>query len=80
MYKNHSKFKICLSNIQVTGEGFLLVYSVINRKSFENISNIYARILRIKESNNYLIFLVANKIYLIQFREVTEEQIREMKA
>ncbi len=52
---------------------------VTNRKSFENISDIHARVLRIEGSNNDPIILVANKIDLVSFREVIEEG-REMTA
>ena len=31
------------------GDGFLLVYSVTDRQSFENISNFYTQILRVKD-------------------------------
>ncbi len=50
-----------------------------NRKSFKNISDIHARVLRIEGSNNDPIILIANKVYLVRFREVIEEG-REMAA
>jgi len=32
-----------------TGDGFLLVYSVVDRRSFENLENFYTQILRVKD-------------------------------
>ncbi len=32
-----------------TGEGFLLVYSIIDRNSFEEIPKFYRQILRVKD-------------------------------
>jgi Ras-related protein M-Ras len=62
------------------GDGFLLVYSVTDAKSFENIRKIYDQILTIKAGVNYPMILVANKVDLVRLRKVTEEQGREMAA
>ena len=32
------------------GQGFLLVYSIISRSTFEEVSELYAKIIRTKES------------------------------
>jgi len=32
-----------------TGDGYLLVYSVIDRRSFENVKNFYTQVLRVKD-------------------------------
>ena len=52
------------------GDGFLLVYSVTDKQSYENIMNFYTQILRVKDRDVYPMLLVANK--------VTEEQGREL--
>ncbi|CAI8044316.1 Ras-like protein 2 [Geodia barretti] len=44
-----------------TGEGFLLVYSIIDRNSFEEIPKFYRQILRVKDRPEFPMVLVANK-------------------
>jgi Ras-related protein M-Ras len=60
------------------GDGFLLVYSVTDPKSFENIRKIYDKILSVKAGVTHLMILVGNKVDLVFLRKVTEEQGREM--
>jgi GTPase KRas protein len=43
------------------GEGFLLVYSITDRNSFDSISAYHRQILRVKESESVPIALVGNK-------------------
>lgn len=54
-----------------TGEGFLLVYSMTSRSSFEEISTYYHQILRVKDREHFPMVLVANKCDLEQEREIT---------
>ncbi|XP_041367553.1 ras-related protein M-Ras-like [Gigantopelta aegis] len=60
------------------GDGFLLVYSVTDRQSFENIVNFHTQILRVKDRDTYPMILVANKVDLVGQRKVTEDQGREL--
>jgi Ras-related protein M-Ras len=60
------------------GDGFLMVYSVTDPKSFENIRKIYDQILSVKAGVKYPMILVGNKVDLVRLRKVTEEQGREM--
>ena len=62
------------------GDGFLLVYSVTDKQSFENIRHFYTQILRVKDRDSYPMLLVANKVDLVHLRKVSEEQGREMAA
>jgi Ras-related protein M-Ras len=62
------------------GDGFLLVYSVIDMQSYENIHNFHTQILRVKDRDSYPMILVANKVDLVHLRKVTEEQGRELAA
>ncbi|OWF43140.1 ras-related protein M-Ras-like [Mizuhopecten yessoensis] len=55
------------------GDGFLLVYSVTDRQSYENIENFYSQILRVKDRDNYPMVLVANKVDLVALRKVSDE-------
>ncbi|KAK3772838.1 hypothetical protein RRG08_017402 [Elysia crispata] len=56
------------------GDGFLLVYSVTDKQSFENIGHFHTQILRVKDRDQFPMIMAANKVDLIHQRVVTEEQ------
>lgn len=56
-----------------TGEGFLLVYSITSRSSFEEISTFQQQILRVKDRDSYPIIIVANKADLEHERHVSSQ-------
>lgn len=60
------------------GDGFMLVYSVTDKQSYENIPHFYTQILRVKDRESYPMLLVANKVDLVHMRKVTEEMGREL--
>lgn len=62
------------------GDGFLLVYSVTDPQSFNNIKNFHTQILRVKDRDSYPLILVANKVDLVHLRKVKEEQGRDQAA
>ncbi|CAF1659705.1 unnamed protein product, partial [Adineta ricciae] len=62
------------------GDGFLIVYSVIDPNSFKNTRQFYNQILRVKDRKSYPMILVANKIDLVHLRKVSEEEGRELAA
>jgi hypothetical protein len=53
-----------------TGEGFILVYSITSRESFEETNRFYQQILRVKVKDNYLMVLVGSKCDLEHERQV----------
>src|ERR1700735_4970909 len=53
-----------------TGEGFLLVYSITSRESFEEINTFHQQILRVKDKDNFPMILVGNKCDLEYERQV----------
>ncbi|KAK4058395.1 RAS1 protein [Microbotryomycetes sp. JL221] len=57
-----------------TGEGFLLVYSITSRNSFEEISTFHQQILRVKDKDFFPVILVANKCDLEYERQVTSQE------
>ncbi|KAG0236581.1 Ras GTPase [Actinomortierella wolfii] len=61
-----------------TGEGFLLVYSITSRNSFEEISTFYQQILRVKDKDFFPIILIANKCDLEAERQVSNHEGREL--
>ena len=56
-----------------TGEGFLLVYSITSRTSFEEIQSFQQQILRVKDRDYFPMILVGNKCDLEGERQVSFE-------
>jgi len=44
-----------------TGEGFLCVYSIVSRNTFEEISTFYQQILRVKDKDYFPVIIIGNK-------------------
>ncbi|PSS05523.1 hypothetical protein PHLCEN_2v3805 [Hermanssonia centrifuga] len=61
-----------------TGEGFLLVYSITSRNSFEEISTFYQQILRVKDMDQFPVIIVANKCDLEYERQVGMNEGRDL--
>ncbi|PCG97428.1 Small GTPase superfamily, Rab type [Penicillium occitanis (nom. inval.)] len=57
-----------------TGEGFLLVYSITSRQSFEEIMTYQQQILRVKDKDYFPIIVVGNKCDLEKDRAVTQQE------
>ncbi|CAB11218.1 GTPase Ras1 [Schizosaccharomyces pombe] len=57
-----------------TGEGFLLVYNITSRSSFDEISTFYQQILRVKDKDTFPVVLVANKCDLEAERVVSRAE------
>lgn len=61
-----------------TGEGFILVYSVTSRSSFDEIPAFYEQLLRVKDANRVPCVIVGNKSDLEHQREVTTYEGKEL--
>ncbi|KAJ3425567.1 ras-like protein rasd [Anaeramoeba flamelloides] len=61
-----------------TGQGFLLVYSVTSRTSFEETLEFRDLILQAKNAVQYPICLVANKIDLVDERVINDKEGKSM--
>ncbi|GAC97298.1 hypothetical protein PHSY_004883 [Pseudozyma hubeiensis SY62] len=61
-----------------TGEGFLLVYSITSRNSFDEISTFHQQILRVKDKDSFPVIVVANKCDLEYERQVGSHEGREL--
>jgi GTPase KRas protein len=64
------------------GQGFLIVYSIADKASFERLQDFYSNIYRVKEDeipkgSKIPIIIVGNKCDLEQHRVVTTEQGQE---
>ncbi|KAJ7578144.1 ras family-domain-containing protein [Mycena floridula] len=61
-----------------TGEGFLLVYSITSRSSFEEMSNFHQQVLRVKDMDSFPVVVVANKSDLEYQRQVGSNEGRDL--
>eukprot|EP01126_Amoeba_proteus_P002744 TRINITY_DN10888_c0_g1_i10.p1 TRINITY_DN10888_c0_g1~~TRINITY_DN10888_c0_g1_i10.p1 ORF type:complete len:117 (-),score=28.81 TRINITY_DN10888_c0_g1_i10:221-571(-) len=57
-----------------TGDGFLIMYSVIDTKSFNEVQSIYTKLEMIQEGNKVPGVIVGNKSDCESERQVTGEQ------
>lgn len=55
----------------INGEGFLVVYSITARDSFEEVRSFHQQILRVKDKDIFPVVLVANKCDLEYERQVS---------
>lgn len=60
-----------------SGEGFLMVFSIIDKNSFEEIDGFYKQILRVKDRDEFPMILVGNKADLHADRTVSEEEAKK---
>ncbi|XP_060079986.1 ras-related protein R-Ras2-like [Ylistrum balloti] len=61
-----------------SGEGFLLVFSVTDKSSFNEIYKFHKQILRVKDREEFPMILVANKADLDHSRVVSREEGSEL--
>lgn len=60
-----------------TGDGFVLVFSVTDRASFDEVHRLHKQILRVKDRDFYPMVLVANKVDLEQQRVVSQAEMEQ---
>jgi len=63
-----------------TGEGFLCMYSVTSKKSMSEVERLRNKILRIKDKSAVPMVLVGNKCDLVEEREVSEKEGKDLAA
>ncbi|XP_035662216.1 ras-related protein R-Ras2-like [Branchiostoma floridae] len=61
-----------------TGEGFVLVFSVTDRGSFDEVYKFHRQILRVKDRDEFPMLLVGNKADLDPKRVVSQEEGQEL--
>lgn len=59
------------------GDGFLCVYSITSRTSFEELEIFRDQILRVKDTDRCPMIIIGNKSDLNEYREVQEQTGRE---
>lgn len=60
------------------GEGFLLVYSITSRMSFEEIETFHQQICRVKDRDYFPMVLIANKCDLEADRQVSSQEGKDL--
>jgi GTPase KRas protein len=60
-----------------SGQGFIIVYSIVSKVSFESLSNFHDQILRVKDEDFFPVVILGNKCDLEKEREVTTEEAKE---
>lgn len=60
------------------GEGFVLVYSITSRLSFEEVNTFYQQIRRVKDRDFFPMILVGNKCDLESDRQVSSQEGRDL--
>jgi GTPase KRas protein len=58
-----------------SGEGFLLVYSITARDSYEEIATFHQQILRVKDKDFFPMIVVGNKCDLEAERQVSNQGV-----
>jgi len=61
-----------------TGQGFLLVFSLTTRSTFEEVNDLHNKILQAKDSDKVPLVLVGNKADLIDDRNVSEKEAQDL--
>jgi len=61
-----------------TGQGFLCVYSITNRGTFEEISAFREQILRVKDAEKVPMVIVGNKLDLDNERQVSQTDGKDL--
>ena len=60
------------------GDGFLIMFSITDRTSFQTVRQLYKDILRTKDKDNFPVLMVGNKIDLADERKVSETEAKEL--
>ena len=68
------EYKALRDSYMRTADGFLMVYSVIDRKTFEEVQEFYEQILRVKDCDKAPMVLVGNKCDLESERCIRTEE------
>ncbi|XP_067875875.1 ras-related protein R-Ras2-like [Heterodontus francisci] len=61
-----------------SGEGFLLVFAINDRGSFDEISKFHRQILRVKDRDEFPMILIGNKADLEHQRQVMKEEAENL--
>jgi GTPase KRas protein len=68
------EYKALRDQYMRSASGFLMVYSVIDRKTFEEINDFHSQILRVKDADNFPMVVVGNKCDLESERVISIDE------
>ena len=54
-----------------TGQGYMIVFAVNNRCTFDEVSEFHEQILRVRDADSVPLVIVGNKVDIVEGREVT---------
>jgi len=57
-----------------SGQGFIIVYSITSKPSFENLNSFHDQILRVKDEDSFPVVILGNKCDLEKDREVATQE------
>jgi len=60
------------------GDGFLIVYSITSRTSFERARSIITKVIQLKEDTNFPMVLTGNKVDLVEERAVSVDEGKKL--
>jgi len=60
-----------------SGQGFVIVYSITSRASFENLTSFHDQILRVKDEDNFPVVILGNKCDLEKDREIPTMEAKQ---
>ncbi|EJU04578.1 ras-like protein [Dacryopinax primogenitus] len=72
------EYRAMRETYMLPAEGFLLVYSINSRSSFEEITEFMEQILRVKDAESFPVVIVANKCDLEYERQVGAHEGRQL--
>jgi GTPase KRas protein len=61
-----------------SGQGFLLVYAINNRSSFQEAQRLHEQILKVRETSSFPMVLVGNKCDLEHERQVSKQEAEDL--
>lgn len=73
-------YAVVRDNYFRSGEGFLCVFSLVDRESFAGVSEIRDSVLRVKVDERTPLILVGNKSDLQEGREVSQDEAESMAS
>ena len=71
-------YAVIRDNYFRSGEGFLCVFSIVERESFAVMSDFREQILRVKVDVQIPMILVGNKVDLVDRREVSQQEAEDL--
>jgi GTPase KRas protein len=72
------EYKSLRDSYMRTADGFVMVFSIIDRKTFEEINDFYEQILRVKDADKWPMVIIGNKCDLESERAVTKDDAMKL--